>query len=85
MQGTLSDLILTRRLRNIALPSDKSASEHMLSAPQVMRMQCERAHLELASVRDDLARRIAAATEGADAVLNTAAGELLCCSCSRRC
>jgi hypothetical protein len=45
--------------------------------PQVLRLQCERANLELASVRDDLARRIAAATEGADAVLNTAAGELL--------
>jgi hypothetical protein len=45
--------------------------------PQVLRLQCERANLELASVRDDLARRIAAATEGADAVLNTAAGELM--------
>lgn len=42
------------------------------------RLQVERLQFELATVRDELSRRVAAAAESADAMLSNAAGGCWC-------
>lgn len=64
-----------RALEAARAEAEARAAAHAAEA-EVVRLQVERLQFELATVRDELARRVAAAAESADAMLTNAAGEL---------